>query len=167
MMDSVFANVPFFKLAPSPEQVPGEVSYLRLAAGTKGAWGAPVAAHSTYQMMFFDNNNEILNGSKGTYSITTKEPEVDAFWSVTVYDTERGGFFHPNKDDRYHINNTSAVRNDDGTITFLFKTQCQPGDVNCLEVPAGNFDLAVRYYLPSEELRNGEWKMPNPQLLND
>jgi len=167
MMDSVFANVPFFKLVPSPEEVPDEVSYLRLAAGTKGGWGAPVAAHSTYQMMFFDNNNEELNGSKGSYSLTTEEPEVDAFWSVTVYDTKRGGFFHPNKDDRYHINNTSAVRNNDGTITFLFKTQCQSGDINCLEVPTGNFDLTVRYYLPSEELRNGEWKMPNPQLLND
>ncbi len=167
MMDSVLANVPFYKLAPSPGEVPGKVSYLRFAAGTKGAWGAPVADHSTYQIMFFDNNNEVLNGSKGTYSITTEEPNVDAFWSVTVYDTERGGFFHPNKDDRYHINNTSAVRNSDGTITFLFKTQCQSGDVNCLEVPAGKFDLAVRYYLPKEELLSGEWKMPNPKLLID
>jgi len=167
MMDSVFANVPFYKMAPSPEQIPDEVSYLRLAAGTKGAWGAPVAAHSTYQLMFFDNNNDALDGSKGTYTLTTKVPPVDAFWSITVYDTERGGFLHPNKDDRYHINNTSAIKNNDGTITFLFKTHCQDGDVNCLEVPTGKFDLAARYYLPSKKLQNGEWKMPNPKLVNE
>ncbi len=167
MMDSVFANVEFHKLVPSPGQVPDIVSYLYLAASTKAAWGAPVATHSSYQIIFFDNNQEDLNGSKGTYTFTTYEPVVDAFWSVTVYDTERGGFLHPNKDDRYHINNTSAVKNEDGTITFLFKTQCEDGDINCLEVPEGQFDLAIRYYLPNEELQIGEWKMPNPQLLND
>ncbi len=110
MMDSVFANVEFHKLVPSPGQVPDIVSYLYLAASTKAAWGAPVATHSSYQIIFFDNNQEDLNGSKGTYTFTTYEPVVDAFWSVTVYDTERGGFLHPNKDDRYHINNTSAVK---------------------------------------------------------
>ncbi len=59
------------------------------------------------------------------------------------------------------------LKNEDGTITFLFKTQCEDGDINCLEVPEGQFDLAIRYYLPNEELQIGEWKMPNPQLLND
>jgi len=47
------------------------------------------------------------------------------------------------------------VKNDDGTVTFLFKQKCEPGDVNCLEVPAGQFDIAARYYLPSEDIRSG------------
>jgi len=34
-------------------------------------------------------------------------------WSVTVYDTTTGRF-HPNDDDCYHINNTTAVKNEDG-----------------------------------------------------
>ncbi len=164
LMDSVFANVPFRDMIASPEQVPNEVSYLNLAAGTKNAWGGPVVEHSTYQMMFFDNNGAELDGSKGSYTITTEEPPVNAFWSLTVYDTERGGFFHPNKDDRYHINNTSAVKNDDGTFTFTFKTECTEDDINCLEVPAGKFDITVRYYLPKEELISGEWDMPLPVL---
>ncbi len=164
LMDSVFANVPFRKLVASPDQIPNEVSYLYLAAGTKGGWGGPVAEHSTYQMIFFDDKGDVLDGSKGSYTITTKEPPVDAFWSVTVYDTERGGFFHPNKDDRYHINNTTAIKNVDGTFTFTFKTECTGEDINCLEVPAGKFDLAVRYYLPKEELISSEWSMPLPVL---
>ncbi len=164
LMDSVFANVPFRELVAAPEQVPDEVSYLYLAAGTKGGWGAPVAEHSTYEMFFFDSDSNELDGRKGTYKLTTEEPPVDAFWSVTIYDTERGGHFHPNKKDQYHINNTSAARNADGTFTFTFKTECNEGDINCIEVPAGLFDLTARYYLPMEELISGEWKMPLPYL---
>ncbi|WP_152286633.1 DUF1214 domain-containing protein [Flavicella marina] len=164
LMDSVFANVPFKELVASPDQVPNEVSFLKLAAGTKGGWGGPLATHSSYQMMFFDDIGNVLDGSKGTYTLTTEEPKVDAFWSVTVYDTERGGFFHPNKYDLYHINNTTAIRNEDGTITFNFKSNCEEGDTNCLEVPEGKFDLAVRYYLPHESLISGEWTMPLPKL---
>lgn len=164
LMDSVFANVPFSDMVASPQQVPNEVSYLYLAAGTKGAWGGPVVQHSTYQMIFFDANSNELDGSKGIYTITTNEPPVNAFWSVTVYDTDKGGFFHPNKDDRYHINNTTAVKNDDGTYTFTFKTACTGDDINCLEVPAGKFDITVRYYLPKQELTSGKWSMPLPVL---
>jgi len=38
--------------------------------------------------------------------------------------------------------------------------------VNCLEVPAGPFDVAARYYLPEAEIMNGEWTMPKPVLKN-
>lgn len=164
MIDSVYKAVPFYLLVPTPEQIPDEIPYLYLAAGSKHAWGAPVASHSTYQMIHHDANNEILRGENGIYTLTTDEPNVDAFWSVTVYDTERGGFLHPNKEDRYHINNTGVVRNDDETITFQFKTECQNEDQNCLEVPEGDFDLTIRYYLPLGELQTGDWEMPNPEL---
>jgi len=167
MIDSVFSNVPLSQLVASPEQVPNEVSYLYLAAGSKGGWGGPLTSHSAYETLFYANNGEELNGNKGAYILTTEEPVVDAFWSITVYDTERGGFLHPNEDDRYHINNTSAIRNEDGTITFIFKTQCDEGDVNCIEVPAGKFDLVARYYLPSEKIRNGDWTIPLPQLVEN
>ena len=65
---------------------------------------------------------------------------------------------------RYHINNTSAVANKDGTFTFTFQSKCGPADKNCLEVPAGPFDLALRYYLPKQPIRSGEWRMPRPEL---
>ncbi|MFB3124998.1 MAG: DUF1214 domain-containing protein [Woeseiaceae bacterium] len=77
-----------------------------------------------------------------------------------MYDTDRGGFLHPNDDDRYHINNTAAVKNDDSTVTFLFKQSCEPSDLNCLEVPAGRFDLTARFYLPDEAIQTGDWTLP-------
>jgi len=96
--------------------------------------------------------------------VTTKEPPVKAFWSVTVYDTDRGGYLHPNKHNRYHINNTAAEKNDNGTISFIFKQSCGDTDKNCLEVPDGRFDLALRYYLPDDSIQTGEWTFPKVNL---
>ena len=164
-LDKTFATVPFTDTIVGPGQEPGkDVSYINHAAGTKGGWGGPDPAHSAYDIIFTDNAGDTLNGSNGTYTITTEAPPVKAFWSITAYDTERGGFFHPNKDDRYHINNTSAVKNADGTITFMFKQQCSDQDKNCLEVPAGDFDLTARYYLPDEEIISGQWTLPKALL---
>ena len=57
-----------------------------------------------------------------------------------------------------------AVRNDDGTVTFTFKPDCARSDLNCLEVPAGRFDIATRYYLPHEEIITGSWTLPSVEL---
>jgi hypothetical protein len=91
----------------------------------------------------------------------TEEPQVNAFWSETVYDSTTG-LFHPNDHDRYHINNTTAIRNESNTFTFRFKMSCGDADQNCLEVPAGPFDVAARYYLPGPEIMKGEWTIPRP-----
>jgi hypothetical protein len=164
-MDETFSSIPFSKIILRHGQVLGEdVSYLEHAAATKGAWGGPDPSHSAYETIFFDKNGDEFIGSKGTYTVTSEEPPVDAFWSVTVYDTDRGGFFHPNENDRYHINNTTAVRNENGTVTFTFKQNCGDSDPNCLEVPAGRFDLVVRYYLPREEIITGNWTFPKIEL---
>ena len=163
-IDQTFENTDFSKMIAGPGDVPGKVAYLQLAAGTKGGWGGPVTSHSAYDTVFFDSQKQEMKGSNGTYTITTEEPPVDAFWSITVYDTERGGYFHPNAQNRYHINNTSAVKNDDGTVTFTFKQKCEASDRNCLEVPPGRFDYVVRYYLPKEPIRSGKWKMPKAVL---
>jgi len=105
-----------------------------------------------------------MRGENSVYTVTPEPPPVDAFWSITVYDTDRGGHFHPNEDDRYHINDTAAVPNDDGTVTFTFRQSCGPSDPNCLEVPAGRFDVTARYYLPHEEIQSGEWTLPGIEL---
>ena len=164
-MDDAFKSIPFSKTVVGPDMEPGrDVPYLNHSAGTKGGWGGPDTSHSSYETLFFDADGDELDGKKGTYLVTTEEPPVDAFWSLTVYDTQRGGYLHPNKDDRYHINNTSAIKNDDGTITFRFKPSCTTEDINCLEVPTGKFDIAARYYLPHIEIQTGAWVLPGISL---
>ena len=167
-MDEAIATIPFTDTIVGPGQEPGrDVPFLSHAGGTKFGWGGPHPSHSAYEAIFFDKNGDELRGSNGTYAVTTEEPPVDAFWSITVYDTSRGGFLHPNDDDRYHSNNTAATRNDDGTVTFTFKQDCEPSNLNCLEVPAGRFDLTTRYYLPHEEIITGEWTWPKIELQVD
>jgi hypothetical protein len=165
-MDEAFVTVPFRDTIVGPGQAPGrDVPYLHHAAGTKGAFGGPDPRHSAYEVIWLDRDGEPMEGSKGTYAVVTEEPPVDAFWSVTVYDTERGGFLHPNERNRYHINDTSAERNSDGTVTFTFKQTCEESDSNCLEVPAGRFDVVPRYYLPREQIVSGAWTFPRIELV--
>ncbi len=167
-MDEAMATVPFTDTIVGPGQEPGrDVPVLNHSAGTKGGWGGPHPSHSAYESIFFDKNGDEMIGSNGTYTVTTEEPPVDAFWSITVYDTDRGGFLHPNDDDRYHINNTAVTRNNDGTVTFTFKQDCESLDLNCLEVPAGRFDLITRYYLPHDEVITGDWTWPKIELQAD
>jgi hypothetical protein len=77
----------------------------------------------------------------------------------------RTGRKHPNKDDRYHFNGTTAVKNADGAVTFRFKRACAASDTNCLEVPAGRFDVVARYYLPRKEIVSGAWRFPKIELV--
>jgi hypothetical protein len=165
-MDETAATVPFTQTVVGPGREPGrDVPYLHHSAGTKLGWGGPDPSHSAFENVFLDANGREMKGSFGTYSVTTDDPPVGAFWSVTVYDHDRGGFLHPNAAGRYHINNTSAVRNTDGTATFVFKEACEASGANCLEVPAGRFDLTVRYYLPREEILAHAWTFPKVELL--
>lgn len=43
-----------------------------------------------------------------------------------------------------------------------YSTYVTQADQNCLEVTAGPFDVAARYYLPEPEIMKGEWTMPHP-----
>jgi len=167
-MDETAGSVPFTEMIVGPGQEPGkDVPYLYHSAGTKVGWGGPSTSHSAYDSMFTDESGETLDGSKGEYVLVTEAPPVNAFWSITVYDSTTGRL-HPNDDNRYHINDTTAVRNEDGTYTFRFKVKCEEGDVNCLEVPAGSFDVAARYYLPEPEIMRGEWTISRPaKVKND
>jgi len=157
-------TVPYSQMVAGPGKQPGkDVSYLNFATGTKEGWGGPATSHSAYESRFNDASGATLMGSAGEYVLVTEEPPVKAFWSVTVYDSTTGRL-HPNKDDRYHINNTTAVPNADGTFTFHFKMSCSDADQNCLEVPAGPFDIAARYYLPEPPIMSGEWTLPQLSL---
>ena len=163
-MDQCTGVVPFSKMIVGPGQEPGtDVPYLYHSAGTKEGWGGPATSHSAYEAMFTDTSGATLEGSKGDYLLVTEAPQVDGFWSLTVYDSTTGRL-HPNAADRYHINNTTAVSNDDGTYTFHFKMKCEANDRNCLEVPAGPFDVIARYYLPKPAIMSGEWTIPRPTL---
>jgi hypothetical protein len=91
----------------------------------------------------------------GEYSLTVRDVPVDGFWSVSVYNAD--GYFEPNDRGAYSVNNLTAGRNGDGSVTVHFG-----GDddrPNLLPITEG-WNYTVRLYRPRAQLRDGSWTFP-------
>ena len=89
--------------------------------GTAAGWGGLPDAEATYVGVF-------PNLPVGEYELTVGDDvPVDGFWSISVYNAD--GFFEPNEQGAYSVNNITAARNDDGSVTVRFggygrRTRC-------------------------------------------
>jgi hypothetical protein len=92
----------------------------------------------------------------GEYTLTVGDVPVDGFWSISVYNAD--GFFEPNPRGAYSVNNITAARDDDGTVTVLFGGDGDP-DRNSLPITDG-WNYLVRLYRPRPEILNGTWTFP-------
>lgn len=92
----------------------------------------------------------------GQYELTVGEVPVDGFWSISVYNA--AGYFEPNELGHYSVNDITAARNDDGTVTVRFGG-CEPGAANCLPITEG-WNYLVRLYRPRPEVLDGTWHFP-------
>jgi len=95
------------------------------------------------------------NLAVGEYKLTVKDVPVDGFWSISVYN--RDGYFEPNERGSYSVNNLTAVRNDDGSVTVHFG-----GDddrPNLIPIVDG-WNYTVRLYRPRQEVLDGSWTFP-------
>jgi hypothetical protein len=112
-----------------------------------------------------DANGEPFDGAR-SYAITFAPdgtPDVDAFWSITLYDD--AGHLYTNPLDRYVLGSRQLggmVRDGDGSLTIRVQ-HAQPPEVlvaNWLPCPAGPFGLTFRTYLPGPAVRDGSWTAP-------
>lgn len=85
-----------------------------------------------------------------------KDVPVDAFWSITVYD--RNGFFAKNDRDAYSLDDVTAQRSADGSITVQLGG-CDAGVDDCLPITPG-WNYLVRLYRPRQEILDGSWTCP-------
>lgn len=92
----------------------------------------------------------------GDYQLTVRDVPVDGFWSISLYNA--AGYFEPNDQDAYTINNITAVPDADGSITIHFGG-CADGRPNCLPIMDG-WNYLVRLYRPQPEILNGSWTFP-------
>ena len=101
------------------------------------------------------NNNYVLRFEKG------KLPPIDAFWSVTAYDTE--GYFIPNALKRQAIGDRDKLEsNPDGSLDLYIQSD-SPGsgkEANWLPVAKSAFTLLMRLYSPRNEILDGTWTPP-------
>lgn len=95
----------------------------------------------------------------GQYQLTVHDVPVDGFWSISLYNAK--GYFQPNDRDTYSVNNITATRNADGSVTVHFGG-CDDGRPNCLPIMDG-WNYLVRLYRPRAEIVNGTWTVPMVQ----
>jgi hypothetical protein len=91
----------------------------------------------------------------GAYSLTVKDVPVDGFWSLSVYNKE--GYFEKNEYEAYSVNNLTAQKSPDGSVTVHFGGNPQAS--NFLPITEG-WNYVVRMYRPREEIVEGGWTFP-------
>jgi len=96
-------------------------------------------------------------------------PPADAFWSVTLYDTENG-FFIPNDRKKYSVGENGGMQLDeDGGIAIYVAAEPPEGvpAENWLPINRGDeaLDLVMRIYAPDLE-RLEKWTVPQAEKVS-
>lgn len=123
-----------------------------------------VGLETKYMYQDLDSAGKKLNGT-GRYTVTfpkDQTPQVNGFWSLTMYDEHH--FFVPNNIKRYSLGtkNQSLKYNDDGSLTIYVQATPPSSELhdNWLPAPKGDFSLYLRAYWPKQEVVNGSWAPP-------
>jgi hypothetical protein len=133
------------------------VDPVRRLIGSASAWGGNPEKDALYL-----NVTPAKNDGKTVYILRVKDVPVDGFWSVSVYNDK--GYFEPNPQDAYTLNNLTAKADADGSITVQFGG-CDTEVRNCLPTPPG-WNYLVRLYRPRPEILDGSWTFPEAQPAN-
>ncbi|HEX2329447.1 MAG TPA: DUF1254 domain-containing protein [Candidatus Angelobacter sp.] len=131
-----------------------EVDPVRHLVGTAMAWGGNPERDAVYL-----NITPPQNDGKTVHRLTVEDVPVDAFWSISVYNAQ--GYFEKNSNNAYTLNNLTAEKNQDGSVTVQFGG-CDGKSPNCLPITSG-WNYIVRLYRPRAEILNGTWEFPEAQ----
>jgi hypothetical protein len=132
----------------------GKVDPVRHLVGSAAAWGGNPEQDALYL-----NITPAHNDGKAVYKLKVKDVPVDGFWSISVYDDK--GYFAPNPQNAYSLNNMTAKPDGDGSFLIQFGG-CDGRLANCLPTPPG-WNYLMRLYRPKPEILNGAWTFPEPQ----
>jgi hypothetical protein len=127
---------------------------VRRLIGAATGWGGNPEKDATYF-----GAHPAKNDGATSYRLTVGDVPVDGFWSVTVYNKD--GYFTPNPQNAYSLNNITAQRDADGAVTIAFG-DCDRAVANCLPITPG-WNYLVRLYRPHDTILNGEWVFPEAQ----
>lgn len=148
--------------------------YLKRAVVAAFGWPAQHDIDGVYPYTDVDSAGQRLNGTN-KYTLTFpagKEPPVNGFWSITMYEIENGWWFYPNALNKLTVSQRNAFKkNADGSVTLYFQHE-SPGaekQANWLPAPDGPFLLMMRLYGPNEKnpsILNGSWQPPAVVKVN-
>ena len=141
----------------------GNYTY-RMAAAAAGIYGNS-KEEALYPNYYLDADGNKLDGANHytMYFPPGQLPPVNAFWSLTMYDSS--DLLVTNKINRYLVNSSmmSKFKKDPDNGLTLYLQHDSPGkdkEANWLPAPAGIFRVVMRLYWPKPEALNGTWKQP-------
>lgn len=135
----------------------GEVDPIRHLVSTATGWGGNPARHARYTGRYPERNDGTT-----VHRLTVRDVPVDGFWSLSVYNAD--GFFEKNDENAYSVNDLTARRDDDGSVTIQFGGA--RGDApNHLPIMPG-WNYVVRLYRPRAEILDGTWAFPEPEPVD-
>jgi len=134
--------------------------------------GALEREEAIYFTALTDGKGEPLDGANRYRLAIPADMEVDAFWSLTMYEFETDGrrFFTDNPLQRYALGDRTPglVRRADGAFDIWLQHDA-PADAdqraNWLPAPAGRFSLALRFYQPRRALLDRSFEMPEVERV--
>jgi hypothetical protein len=147
---------------------PGFDYLLRAETARGGYVNAP--EESIYPAAIMDRNGDWLSGAQ-RYRIRFAPgelPPVDAFWSMTAYNTQTAQLTE-NPLRRYAIGDRTEGLHygADGSLDIILASQSPPeGESNWLPVPEGGFHIVTRLYLPRAEALDGRYALPPIERLD-
>lgn len=119
---------------------------------TQDAAGVPLAGSSRYRL-----------------SISGSVP-VDAFWSLTLYESDGAGrwFLYQNPIGRHAVNSAASDIElaADGTIVLDISHRPAAGGTNWLPAPKGRFLLVFRAYRPRSDFVDGSFHLPAVERID-
>jgi hypothetical protein len=137
--------------------------YLKRAIVAQVGLGANLPQDAIYPFNLGDELGKPLDG-ESIYMLhfdAGATPPVDAFWSVTLYDSQ--GFPVANSLNRFALSSWMPLqRNSDGSLDPFIQSANPGKDMasNWLPAPKGSFNLTMRLYAPKSEALTGKWNPP-------
>lgn len=132
------------------------VDPVRHLIGAATGWGGNPDQDAVYLNVTPKNND-----GTGIYKLTVKDVPVDGFWSISLYNAQ--GYFQKNPYDAYSVNDITAKKATDGSVTVQFGG-ADGKTPNCLPIMPG-WNYVVRLYRPRAEIVDGRYKFPQPQRV--
>jgi len=135
----------------------------KAVAARVGLWGNH-AYEAAYPMVHVDSEGERLSGARSYTMHFDELPPIDAFWSLTMYDTP-DYFLVDNPIDRNSVGDrTPGLRyGPDGSLTIAIQHEQPTNEVdlaNWLPAPEGEFRPALRLYQPGSAVLDGSYQIP-------
>src|SRR5215469_13022135 len=146
---------------PAWEMSDRDASYLARALAARGGLWGNHGYEAAYPMTYTDSDGNQLDGHNRYTLRFDKDPPVDAFWSITMYDLP-DFYLVANPINRYSIGDRTPVlhRDPDGSVTIVIQHD-QPADTsNWLPAPAAPFRPLMRLYQPQAAVLDGTYKIP-------